>query len=1294
MLGAESVEIRIAIAPPQRLLKSIDSGVDNASTNLHPKHIRNLGLLNFLDADCRPAIILRRQQGPDFDEHTPNGTAVEYRNAAFTNFYTISRFETAFVSEAVEVVGQLPPRVVSLCRRISGHQCTCTTLSNTSVLVSWNAVPAENERNHKWSVEDQSILSINPPDIISNNGQFRDSLPSRMSSPVSEPWLEGARALGWTRYEDMHLTPHQRRIASYPWEKTSLGHISTWSIAHKLAVSGSCMNPNPRCLYWGPDLIALYNEPCIPIFGDKHPAFLGHNPAETWPETWSLARPLVVQAMHQGKPSKQTNLQLFINRKGFLEEAFFDSVWLPLPGVDSEDNGVLNQFTEITDAVIAKRHQGLITVINDRAQHVDNICEFWNAAMSGLQEATSDIAYALLFTPKDHDITQTNSPSLDKCGHTQYSLRDQIGFKDLPSEFCFALDGDDHAGCPVIGAIRKAYATDKVAILEKSLNTLPDYLHIAVEGRAFGDLVTSAAILPISNMHQGAPSAFVVIGLSPRRPLDDRTRALTQVIRDCLVKGAALANLPVHARRHQKQMDQLHQSLLSRLHESNLESRRLSARFQRISDAAPIGMFITSADGTQKYYVNDEYLKLLDMTREELNSGNSWLNQIVDEDVEKVKTAMQQTIVDLKPVTVEYKTKKLFQLVDEVTGQPFSVPQHLMVTCMPEFDEHGNVHCMQGWVLNVSQERFTQQLLSSRLQEVIESKQSAENFIDMVSHEMRNPLSAILQSADGMVSMIETFDRSELKQSRNLSEETVESVLDASQTIILCAQHMKRIVDDILTLSKLDANLLVISPDKTNPAKLLPKALKMFEAQLVRASIAASVTINPSVAALGVDEVMMDSSRILQIVINLLTNAIKFTSHAKRRAISLELSASTKCPADAGEDNDVEYIPLRHNRPRNSIVDLGTGQEIYLTFMVRDTGKGLTSEEKTTLFQRFSQASPKTYKKYGGSGLGLFISRELTELQGGQIGVVSEAGKGSTFAFYVHVRRWIPGTPLGESNLIENIHTPTMLESPVAYSKRGSSAMFDSSARSANIFGAVVTPPPRSPERPNFARQISTSGSPRSQDDRPTSIPPMSVLIVEDNVINQKVMAKQIRAAGHTVHVANHGLEALDFLRQTTFCAHLSASPPKADYLNQGALPVPKTKNGPIELDVILMDLEMPILDGLSCVRQMRNMQAAGEIIGHVPVIAVTANARSEQIATALAAGMDEVVTKPFRIWQVLERAAGLVSKERQLATPFMQRPKVLRTLSKQSLDAVLEKRPSLSLSIGDSEQRADSIQR
>lgn len=609
----------------------------------------------------------------------------------------------------------------------------------------------------------------------------------------AEPWEIGAEALGWSRYKDFKLTPHQKRIAGYPWHETPLGHISTWSVAHRLATSALGMNPNPRCLYWGPNVIAIYNEPAAPMFGNKHPSFFGKDPAEIWPETWPQTRPKVFKAMNEGKPSRNHELQLFLQRRGFMEEAFFDSVYLPLPGVDSEDNGVLQQFSEVTDAVIARRQESLVVAINDGVQNASNMSEFWQVTMRELQNGPSDVVYALLFTPVDGS-SPLNTPALHQTRSTEYRLTDSIGFESAPygSDFSYLSNGSSEREHPLANAMHECHRKDRVIILDADTGSLPEKLNVAIPGRGFDDVVTRAAIFPVSSLH-GQPIGFMVLGLSPRRPLDERTLTFTQVIRDCLIKGAAISALPLSARRNQKQMDELHQALLARLHESKLESHRLSERFQRVSDSAPIGMFISSPDGVKKLYVNDAYLELAGVKREDVNNPDAWVGLICDEDKDRVFAATRQIVNKHQPFMVEFKTNMLYKVIDEVTGHPILVPQYLRTTCIPEFDDEGTMTCIQGWVTNISQERFSQTLLNSRLDEVMASKQNAENFIDMVSHEMRNPLSAILQSADGIVAMMEEHGETDGRSSIDVSAETVESVLDASQTIILCAQHQKRI---------------------------------------------------------------------------------------------------------------------------------------------------------------------------------------------------------------------------------------------------------------------------------------------------------------------------------------------------------------------------------------------------------------------------------------------------------------------------------------------------------------------
>lgn len=258
---------------------------------------------------------------------------------------------------------------------------------------------------------------------------------------------------------------------------------------------------------------------------------------------------------------------------------------------------------------------------------------------------------------------------------------------------------------------------------------------------------------------------------------------------------------------------------------------------------------------------------------------------------------------------------------------------------------------------------------------------------------------------------------------------------------------------DILTLSKLDSALLLVTPVDIQPVSVVQQTLKMFRGELRTANIQMQTKIDPSWENMQIDWVRLDPSRLLQVLINLTTNAIKFTTGQPKRTITVTLSASLEPPSE-NVNRYVSYIPTR--RGRKDISDSsewGIGQEVFVHFTVTDTGRGLTDSEIKLLFLRFSQASPKTHVQYGGSGLGLFISRELVELQGGEIGVSSESGKGSTFAFYIKARK---STRPNETSS-QSIRPPTQGEtstdsrvksSPIAKSIRKTNTVVRSQAKS------------------------------------------------------------------------------------------------------------------------------------------------------------------------------------------------------------------------------------------------------
>lgn len=282
------------------------------------------------------------------------------------------------------------------------------------------------------------------------------------------------------------------------------------------------------------------------------------------------------------------------------------------------------------------------------------------------------------------------------------------------------------------------------------------------------------------------------------------------------------------------------------------------------------------------------------------------------------------------------------------------------------------------------------------------------------------------------------------RKGRESSEDVISSAIDSAQTISLCAQHQKRIVDDILTLSKLDSQLLLVTPVDAQPVTVAQRALKMHEGELQTADIQLKFVVDDSYRALGIDWVRFDPSRVLQVLINLTTNAIKFTTMESKRTIIVTIAASKQKPSQS-ESRIVNYFASRKKPGELSEdKDWGNGEEVYIHFAVQDTGRGLDEQEKKMLFLRFSQASPRTHVQYGGSGLGLFISRELTELQGGEIGVSSEAGVGSTFAFFVKARRShapIDDATSAQSRPVFGNHQPTLAPAAAAAQKLGSAGV-------------------------------------------------------------------------------------------------------------------------------------------------------------------------------------------------------------------------------------------------------------
>lgn len=723
----------------------------------------------------------------------------------------------------------------------------------------------------------------------------------------------------------------------------------------------------------GPEKVAIYNEGFVEASGKAHPFLMGHTFNETYPEIAEDIQPVFEMAKKTKTDFPVKEIPLMVKRNNFLEESHFNGSFIPLRDDDGRVNGWYNSLTEITRQKITDRRRNMLNAVSILPEGC-NSRTIGSHFIDCFRTNTLDIPLALVW-------------EIDGASHMAQPSR---GLKltaslGVPEGHKLAQkygNLDDEQG--VYRLLKEAGTTPT------TFPCGPDFEGVEWEG--FKEPSQHVCVVLLSTA--GRVYGYLLIGANSRRPIDDDHE---QFMRDIASHLSSTIAFVVSKDESEKRHSQLENRLAASEH-----------HIRYMADHLDIGLEHLSLDGNV-LWANEHYFKLIgqEATDEFSKRRLPFKDSVLEEDEPKMLAAWKAVLEGVTTHMVEFRMKRLYY---PPSGPP--VPATVLISAVP-YVEDGEIKSIMACMTEVSRQKFAEAWHARAAQEAQEAKRQQSEFTDAISHEVRNPLSAMLQLANSISGSLDDYkvDETTCEEYRHIIQENIE----AAETIIFCAKHQRKILDDVLVLSKMDFMLLTLTPSPVQQLSLVNNAVNMLHATIKEADIEMKIEAHESVANIGVDWVMCDPLRITQILVNLLSNAIKFTKLESHRRVTLTYGASVGEPRDTFKEGLV-WAPTKGTHEDATLAsEWGVGQQVYLSFCITDTGPGMTEEERARLFNRFQQASPKTSIKYGGTGLGLYLSHALTEKQGGSMGVVSQPEKGSTFAFYIKVRQMpAPPTPTSE----------------------------------------------------------------------------------------------------------------------------------------------------------------------------------------------------------------------------------------------------------------------------------------
>jgi len=525
---------------------------------------------------------------------------------------------------------------------------------------------------------------------------------------------------------------------------------------------------------------------------------------------------------------------------------------------------------------LLERRVSSLVELGSQTAKARTLASYWDLALQTLKLNDKDVPFALLYEADDQSVSEVGSisspgslPPIET-----YLLRGTIGVEPehaiAPS--CINIQQGAHILRPYL---TQAIKSKKVTIVDFNQLVLSAAERNSIRWRGFGEPCRTLIICPLAPTTGEQVQGFLVLGINPRRPFDDEYKQFVQVMLRLLATSlASVVLFDEEVRENETAIGHAAQMQEQLLAELQMKEKR----FQRFAERADVAIF--TMDPAGKYtYRNQRWYDLFEVATDDDDAMEAWLSIAFPEDIAKCEAIFGKLVMHKEAVSFELKTKMPWIPPPDLQSKSESTEHQRWILCSayPELDSKGELVEIVGNVTDISKQKWAEDVQKIRTDVALESKQHLEHFIDTTSHEMRNPLSAIMQSADGILASYAADTN--VPPSPYAWSVFLEQTIDAAQTIAQCAQHMRHIVDDILTISKLDSGLLVITPVDSRPESLLKHAVKMFHAEAKAARVELSHNVDQSYREMDLNWVSLDPTRLLQVSCRLLLPWIGGSKH-------------------------------------------------------------------------------------------------------------------------------------------------------------------------------------------------------------------------------------------------------------------------------------------------------------------------------------------------------------------------------------------------------------------------------